>query len=82
MISTRLAFCFVRRHAETLTALEQGFHASRQTFGRASGLSATIPPEEPQVYAMIQRADTIGVLPDRKPGADVDAAAAQARELL
>ena len=43
-----------------LTALSKGFELLDQHYGQRLTL-ATIPPEEPQVYAMIQRADTIGV---------------------
>ena len=43
-----------------LTALSQGLRPARQTLRRAASL-ATIPSEEACVYAMIQRADTIGV---------------------
>jgi error-prone DNA polymerase len=43
-----------------LTALSKSFELLDQHYGQRLTL-ATIPPEEPQVYAMIQRADTIGV---------------------
>jgi error-prone DNA polymerase len=43
-----------------LTALSKGFELLDKHYGERLTL-ATIPPEEPQVYAMIQRADTIGV---------------------
>ncbi|HXW19367.1 MAG TPA: OB-fold nucleic acid binding domain-containing protein, partial [Roseiarcus sp.] len=43
-----------------LTALSKGFDLLDKHYGERLTL-ATIPPEEPQVYAMIQRADTIGV---------------------
>ena len=43
-----------------LTALAKGIDLLRQHYGERLTLAA-IPPEEPQVYAMIQRADTIGV---------------------
>ena len=43
-----------------LTALSKGLELLDQHYGQRLTL-ATIPPEEPQVYAMIQRADTIGV---------------------
>jgi error-prone DNA polymerase len=43
-----------------LTALSKGFELLGKHYGARLTL-ATIPPEEPQVYAMIQRADTIGV---------------------
>ncbi|HZZ22959.1 MAG TPA: error-prone DNA polymerase [Roseiarcus sp.] len=43
-----------------LTALSKGFKLLDEHYGERLTL-ATIPPEEPQVYAMIQRADTIGV---------------------
>ena len=38
--------------------------------------------KEARVYAMTHRADTHRRVPDRKPGADVDAAAAEARKIL
>jgi error-prone DNA polymerase len=43
-----------------LTALSKGLDLLARHYGQRLTL-ATIPPEEPQVYAMIQRADTIGV---------------------
>src|SRR5271168_5410991 len=43
-----------------LTALSKGLELLDRHYGRRLTL-ATIPPEEPQVYAMIQRSDTIGV---------------------
>ena len=43
-----------------LTALSKGFKLLHKHYGERLTL-ANIPPEEPQVYAMIQRADTIGV---------------------
>ena len=43
-----------------LTALSKGLDLLDRHYGQRLTL-ATIPPEEPQVYAMIQRADTIGV---------------------
>ncbi len=43
-----------------LTALSKSLELLDQHYGQRLTL-ATIPPEEPQVYAMIQRADTIGV---------------------
>jgi error-prone DNA polymerase len=43
-----------------LTALAKGFDLLDKHYGERLTL-ATLPPEEPQVYAMIQRADTIGV---------------------
>ncbi len=43
-----------------LTALSKGLDLLGKHYGERLTL-ATIPPEEPQVYAMIQRADTIGV---------------------
>jgi error-prone DNA polymerase len=43
-----------------LTALSKGLELLDRHYGQRLTL-ATIPPEEPQVYAMIQRADTIGV---------------------
>ena len=43
---------------------------------------ATIPQEDRATYAMIRRADTLGVFPDREPGADGDAAADEAGHLL
>ena len=43
-----------------LTALSKGLDLLKQHYGERLTL-ATIPSEEPQVYAMIQRADTIGV---------------------
>ncbi len=43
-----------------LTALSKGFELLNKHYGERLAL-ATIPPEEPQVYAMIKRADTIGV---------------------
>src|SRR5271170_7419724 len=43
-----------------LTALSKGLELLDQHYGQRLTL-ATIPSEEPEVYAMIQRADTIGV---------------------
>jgi error-prone DNA polymerase len=43
-----------------LTALRKSFELIDKHYGRSLTL-ATIPPEEARVYAMIQRADTIGV---------------------
>ena len=43
-----------------LTALAKGIDLLKEHYGERLTL-ATIPPEEAQVYAMIQRADTIGV---------------------
>jgi len=43
-----------------LTALSKGFALLDKHYGERLTLAA-IPPEEPQVYAMIERADTIGV---------------------
>ncbi|HEY1454107.1 MAG TPA: error-prone DNA polymerase [Roseiarcus sp.] len=43
-----------------LTALSKGLELIDKHYGQRLTLS-TIPPEESQVYAMIQRADTIGV---------------------
>jgi error-prone DNA polymerase len=43
-----------------LTALRRSFAYLREFRGRELTL-ATIPPEDPAVYAMIQRADTVGV---------------------
>ena len=43
-----------------LTALSKGFALLDRRYGEALTL-ATVPPEEACVYAMIQRADTIGV---------------------
>jgi error-prone DNA polymerase len=43
-----------------LTALSKGFDLLRQHYGERLTL-VTLPPEEACVYAMIQRADTIGV---------------------
>ena len=43
-----------------LTALSKGLELIDKHYGQRLTL-ATIPPEEPQVYAMIKRADTIGV---------------------
>jgi error-prone DNA polymerase len=43
-----------------LTALSKGFALLGKHYGEAPTL-ATVPPEEACVYAMIQRADTIGV---------------------
>ena len=43
---------------------------------------AHLPPDDPEVYHLLQTADTIGALPGRVAGADGDAAAAQADVLL
>ena len=43
-----------------LTALSKGLELLDQHYDERLTL-ATVPPEEPEVYAMIQRADTIGV---------------------
>ena len=65
-----------------LTALSKGLDLLHRHYGERLTLAA-IPPEEPQVYAMIRRADTIGVfqiesraqmsmLPRLKPAAFYD----------
>jgi error-prone DNA polymerase len=43
---------------------------------------ATLPPEDPDTYAMIQRADTVGVFQIESTRADGHAAAASTGELL
>ncbi|MEQ8865065.1 MAG: error-prone DNA polymerase [Thalassobaculum sp.] len=43
-----------------LTCLRKGFDLLRDHYGRQVSL-ATIPREDPRVYAMIQKADTVGV---------------------
>jgi error-prone DNA polymerase len=43
-----------------LTVLRKGFELLERHYGLRLAL-ATIPPEDPRVYAMIERADTIGV---------------------
>lgn len=43
-----------------LSCLRKGFDLLRQHYGRAETL-AVLPKEDPRVYAMIQKADTIGV---------------------
>ncbi|WP_083941989.1 error-prone DNA polymerase [Salinicola socius] len=43
-----------------LTVLRRSFDLLRQHRGRDYGL-ADLPPEDPETYAMIQRADTVGV---------------------
>ncbi|MEA2758873.1 MAG: error-prone polymerase [Methylobacteriaceae bacterium] len=43
-----------------LTVLRKGFELLERHYGFRPAL-ATIPPEDPRVYAMIERADTIGV---------------------
>jgi error-prone DNA polymerase len=43
-----------------LSAIRRSFELLRQHVGRSFSL-ATIPPEDPTVYQMIQRADTVGV---------------------
>jgi error-prone DNA polymerase len=43
-----------------LTAIRKCFEMVRESEGRALTL-ATVPPEDPEVYGMIQRADTMGV---------------------
>ena len=53
----------------------------RDPYGRPLEL-ATIPPEDPRVYDMICRADTLGVFQIEVAGADVDAAAAEAARIL
>ena len=54
------ARAIVRLPLGMLTALSKGFGLIDKHYGERLTL-ATIPPEEPHVYAMIQRADTIGV---------------------
>jgi hypothetical protein len=54
------ARAIVRLSLGMLTALSKGFGLIDKHYGERLTL-ATIPPEEPHVYAMIQRADTIGV---------------------
>jgi Bacterial DNA polymerase III alpha subunit finger domain len=54
------ARAIVRLSLGMLTALSKGFGLIDKHYGERLTL-ATIPPEEPRVYAMIQRADTIGV---------------------
>ncbi|GHD44559.1 error-prone DNA polymerase [Thalassobaculum fulvum] len=43
-----------------LTCLRKGFDLLRDRYGRDLGL-ARVPREDPRVYAMIQKADTVGV---------------------
>jgi error-prone DNA polymerase len=43
-----------------LTCLRKGFDLLRQHYGRDLTL-ASVPPEDPEVYGMLQRADSIGV---------------------
>jgi error-prone DNA polymerase len=43
-----------------LTALRKGFDLLTRHYGRPFGL-ADVPPEDPAVYRMVRRADTIGV---------------------
>jgi len=43
-----------------LTCLRKGFDLLRRHYGRDLGL-ARVPREDPRVYAMIQKADTVGV---------------------
>ncbi len=43
-----------------LTAIRKCFVLIEKHLGRRLAL-ATVPPEDPQVYAMIRRADTMGV---------------------
>src|SRR3546814_2795256 len=43
-----------------LTCLRKGFELMRQHYGRDLTI-ASVPPEDPAVYAMLQRADSIGV---------------------
>ena len=43
-----------------LTAIHKGFDLIERHYGRVCTL-ANVPPEDPQVYEMIQRADTMGV---------------------
>jgi error-prone DNA polymerase len=43
-----------------LTCIDKAFHLIRQHYGASWSLD-TIPPEEPGVYQMIRRADTVGV---------------------
>ncbi|MGH8606661.1 MAG: error-prone DNA polymerase, partial [Gammaproteobacteria bacterium] len=43
-----------------LTAIHKAFDAIRESNGKTWSM-ATVPPEDPETYAMIQRADTMGV---------------------
>src|SRR3546814_7794289 len=43
-----------------LTCLRKGFELMRQHYGRDLTI-ASVPPEDPAVYEMLQRADSIGV---------------------
>ena len=43
-----------------LTAIRKGFSLIEQHYGETFSL-ATVPPEDPRVYEMVSRADTIGV---------------------
>jgi error-prone DNA polymerase len=64
-----------------LTCLKRGLDLLKDHKGIGLDL-ATIPPEDPRTYAMIRKADTLGRLPDREPGPDGHAAAAQAPQFL
>ncbi len=64
-----------------LTCLRKGLDLLAQHYGITHRLSS-IPAEDPRVYAMISRADTVGVFQIESSSADVDAAAAQAQLLL
>ena len=61
-----------------LSAIRRAFDLIAAYAGRRWSL-ATLPAEDPLVYELIQRADTIGVFPDRVARPDVDAARACGR---
>ncbi|QDU37595.1 Error-prone DNA polymerase [Maioricimonas rarisocia] len=51
----------IRRCLRMIEALEQDPEAGEPPFVPVADLMANIPAEDPQVYAMIQQADTVGV---------------------
>ncbi len=59
-----------------------GARCAGQWLSAAAVQLADVPAEDPRVYEMICRADTVGRVPDRVARADVDAAAAEAALLL
>ena len=64
-----------------LTAIRKSFDLIERHYGDTFTL-ATVPPEDDGVYEMLSRANSVGVFQVEIQGADVDAAAPQAAQLL
>ena len=64
-----------------LTCIRKAFDLLEEQGARIEDM-ADLPPDQPDVYAMISAADTIGVFQIESRGADEHAAAAEAEEVL